>query len=226
MCCCHQSQNYDASTSHETQQTSTCLALLPIIPLHPVVARTTLHLEHLNHSCCRRRPSTTDSGMEEELDARLVSELQPRLKPPRCFSVASLTADRKQRFSSSHLIPRSLFFCPRFYFSGPVVTRPAGEITSHLLVRTTFCHICQGDKGVKNRRFPPFFSLNCTYLLSLVNYGFCLWHLSRSDLLCSQSSSTEHPGTPCDLWVESIHEALINKTEGVCLCDRWIIPAV
>lgn len=109
---------------------------------------------------------------------------------------------------------------------GLLFTRPAGEITSHLLVRTTFCHICQGDKGVKNRRFPPFFSLNCTYLLSLVNYRFCLWHLSRSDLLCSQSSSTEPPTTPCDLWVESIHEALINKTEGVRLCDRWIIPAV
>lgn len=128
-----------------------------------MVARTTLHLERLDHSRCRHRPSTADSGMEAELDTRLVSELQPQEKAPRDSADTEIDVINGQRtdcFLLHTSDPGACFSALTSISLGLLFTRPAGEITSHLLVRTTFCHSCQGDKGAKNRRFPHFLSLN------------------------------------------------------------------
>lgn len=188
-----------------TQQKSTCLALLPIIPLHPVVARTTLHLERLNHSCCRRRPYTTDSGMEKEPDTRpgapaSVKASMLLLCDSADTEIGVINRQRTENRDGCFLLhtsyPGACFSALASFSLGLLFTRPAGEITSHLLVRTTFCHICQGDKRAENRRFPHFFSLNAPIYCLLLTTDSVSGNsagLTSSATRAAAPSLPEHP---------------------------------
>lgn len=129
-------------------------------------------------------------------------------------------------FSSSHLVPISLFFCPfLLFFSRASCSHgaPVGEIVSHICGEDYFFSVTP-VRVTKEQKQKPFLTYSrFRFARPFIVWCNCCFPLRHSkgwpNTGTSNDSNAKPPRIPCNLWVSetqrtSIHETLINKTWG------------